>query len=82
MKLYCVKFKDVDYNIIDVTHIFANDNKEVHTRLNGFLEVCKKYNLHEYHSYAFFEVQVVDGIDISKRFDKYKIDGNRIVITD
>lgn len=80
MKLYCVKFKNVDFDIIDVMHIFANNNTEVHKRLDEFLEQCKKHGLDSYYCYAFYEVQVVDGIDVSRGFERFKIDGNRIVL--
>lgn len=80
MKLYCVKFKNVEENIIDVTHLFANDNNGMHERLVEFISVCQNNGLTEYNSYSFFEVGKVDGIDVSRGFEKYKIDGNKIVL--
>lgn len=77
MKLYCVKFKDSNHQIIDVQHIFANDNKEAHSRLDYFLEMCKENHIKDYYSYAFFEVQTVDGLNLNIWFDNYKIQDNK-----
>jgi hypothetical protein len=64
MKLYCVEFTNNNDTIIDVQHILANNNKEVHKRLDDFIEECKKYKLEDYHSYRFFEVNMVDGFRV------------------
>lgn len=73
-----MEFKNANENIIDVIHMFANDNKQIHERLDNFLDRCKEYKLEEYCSYNFFEVNFVDGLHLDLLFNKYHIEGNKI----
>jgi len=60
MRLYCVMIKDKDDKIIDVIHITSDCDKNVHIRMDKFLNGCKKYDLEGYDSYSFFNVWQVD----------------------
>lgn len=63
MRLYCVKFRDGE-EVIDVTHIVAKDNKEVHARLDKTLERCAFHGVERYNAYSFFEINEVENFAI------------------
>ena len=62
MKLYCVKILS-DTTIIDIQHIIAVDNKEVHERMDRFLEEYKEYKI-EGDGYSFSEIHEVEEFNI------------------
>lgn len=67
MKLYCVKFRDGE-DVIDVTHIVAKDNKEVHARLDKTLKSCASHGVERYNAYSFYEISKVE--DFAIKLDK------------
>lgn len=71
MKLYCVKLQRDD-EILDVNHMVASSNKEVHDRLDKTIEQCVKFGL-EYNAYSFFEVNMVDNVNLSEIMNKIEI---------
>lgn len=62
MKLYCVKILTNNI-VVDVLHLVSKDNKEVHKRMDKFLEGCKEYDI-EYNGYSFSEIKTVDDFTI------------------
>lgn len=80
MKLYCVEILN-NNKTVDVQHMFANESKEIHQRMNSFLEECKNYGIQdEYNGCKFHEVNLVDGVNIGKMFNNYKItDDNKLI---
>ncbi|MBD5589356.1 hypothetical protein [Clostridium botulinum] len=79
MKLYCVEILN-NNQIVDVQHMFSNNSKGIHKRMDSFLEECKKYNLQdEYNGYKFHEVNLVDGVNINEIFKKYEVVSNKII---
>jgi len=64
MKLYCYMFYDKDEHIVDVGHIVVKDNRSAHWRLDRTLRECRTYELVDYHSYSFFEVNDIEGYDV------------------
>ncbi|HDK7194941.1 TPA: hypothetical protein PTV74_003249 [Clostridium botulinum] len=80
MKLYFVEILN-NNEVVNVQHMFANEGKEIHKRMDNFLEECKKYNLlDEYNGYKFHEVNLIDGVNINEIFKNYEVVNNNKII--
>lgn len=80
MKLFLVKMKYTSPEgeiIEDAQNLLANNNKELHIRLDEFIDELKLYGFTNC-TYQFSETSIVDNFDLTKYLNNYIIENNKI----